>query len=94
MKYEDYFVLKKDSIFCAKTACVCDSCFLDITRYCTMGGTNMENILRTMKQGNNELPRINKNQKYKNGENEEKNKNNGKALPKISNNSHKKYNFK
>lgn len=94
MKYEDYFVLKKDSIFCAKTACVCDSCFLDITRYCTMGGTNMENILRTMKQGNNELPRINKNEKYKNGENEEKNKNNGKALPKISNNSHKKYNFK
>ena len=27
-------------------------------------------------------------------ENEEKNKNNGEALPKISNNSHKKYNFK
>lgn len=51
MKYEDYFNLKKDSIFCAKTAGVCDSCFLDITRYCTMGGTNMENILRTMKPG-------------------------------------------
>lgn len=61
MKYEDYFNLKKDSIFKAKTACVCESCFLDITRYCTMTGTNLENILRTMKPGNPSLPLVQRN---------------------------------
>jgi hypothetical protein len=51
MKYEDYNNLKDDAVFCAKTAVVCDSCYLDITRYCSMGGANDENILRTMKKG-------------------------------------------
>ena len=58
MKYEDYNNLKTDSIFCAKTAVVCDSCYLDITRYCSMGGANIENILRTMKQGKIALPKL------------------------------------
>ena len=51
MKYEDYINLKDDAVFCAKTSVVCDSCYLDITRYCSMGGANDENILRTMKKG-------------------------------------------
>lgn len=61
MKYEDYFNLKKDSIFKAKTACVCESCFLDITRYCPMTGANLENVLRTMKPGSPSLPLVQRN---------------------------------
>ena len=82
MKYEDYFVLKKDSIFCAKTACVCDSCYLDITRYCTMGGTNMENVLRTLKQGSTGLPSVNKG---KEKEKEDKKEEKKERLPKLPN---------
>jgi len=51
MKYEDYSNLKNDAVFCAKTAVVCDSCYLNITRYCSMSGANDENILRTLKKG-------------------------------------------
>jgi hypothetical protein len=49
MKYEDYNLLKKDYIFSSKIAYVCDSCYLDITRYCTLSGINTENVLRTLK---------------------------------------------
>ena len=89
MKYEDYFVLKKDSIFCAKTACVCDSCYLDITRYCTMGGTNMENVLRTLKQGSTGLPSVNKG---KEKEKEDKKEEKKERLPKLPNFNKKKKN--
>ena len=58
MKYEDYINLKEDSIFCSKTACICDSCYLDITKYCNMGGANVENILKTMKKENINLPNL------------------------------------
>ena len=61
IKYDDYLKLKEDSIFCSKTTCVCDICYLDITKYCYMGGANMENILRTMKQGKIGLPKLNDN---------------------------------
>ena len=61
IKYDDYLKLKEDSIFCSKTAYVCDICYLDITKYCYMGGANMENILRTMKQGKIGLPILNDN---------------------------------
>ena len=63
MKYDDYINLKEDSIFCSKTACVCDSCYLDITKYCNMGGTNIENLLKNIKKGNSNLPNLN-NKKY------------------------------
>jgi hypothetical protein len=59
MKYEDYINLKEDSIFCSKTACVCDSCYLDITKYCNMGGANIENMLKAMKKENINLPNLN-----------------------------------
>ena len=58
MKYEDYINLKEDFIFCSKTACICDSCYLDITKYCNMGGANVENILKTMKKENINLPNL------------------------------------
>ena len=67
MKYEDYINLKEDSIFCAKTSCVCENCYLDITRYCSMGGGNIENILRIMKQGKVNLPNLKRSRKFFSG---------------------------
>ena len=67
MKYEDYINLKEDSIFCAKTSCVCENCYLDITRYCSMGGGNIENILRMMKQGKVNLPNLKRSRKFFSG---------------------------
>ena len=49
MKYEDYQILKKDSIFNAKVAYICDSCFLDLTRYCNFLGSNTDNFLKTIR---------------------------------------------
>jgi hypothetical protein len=49
MKYEDYQILKKDSIFNAKVAYVCESCFLDLTRYCNFLGSNTDNFLKTIR---------------------------------------------
>ena len=72
MKFEDYFNLKKDLIFCSKTTCVCDSCYLDLTKYCTMGGANIENIIKALKKDDKILPKI------KMDNNNEKNKNNKK----------------
>lgn len=49
MKYEDYQILKKDSIFNSKLAYVCESCFLDLTRYCIFLGSNTDNFLKTIR---------------------------------------------
>ncbi len=49
MKYEDYQILKKDSIFNAKVAYICDTCFLDLTRYCNFLGSNTDNFLKTIR---------------------------------------------
>ena len=76
MKFEDYFNLKKDLIFCSKTTCVCDSCYLDLTKYCTMGGANIENILKALKKDDKMLPKIkmdNNNEKIKNNKNNNNN---------------------
>ena len=87
MKFEDYFNLKKDLIFCSKTTCVCDSCYLDLTKYCTMGGANIENIIKALKKDDKILPKI------KMDNNNEKNKNNKKnSNNNINNDKYNKYN--
>ena len=87
MKFEDYFNLKKDLIFCSKTTCVCDSCYLDLTKYCTMGGANIENIIKALKKDDKNLPKI------KMDNNNEKNKNNKKnSNNNINNDKYNKYN--
>ena len=87
MKFEDYFNLKKDLIFCSKTTCVCDSCYLDLTKYCTMGGANIENILKAQKKDDRILPKI---KMDKNDEKIKNNKNNDNNN--INNNKNNKYN--
>ena len=53
LKFQDYFNLKNDTIFRSKTTCVCDDCYLDITKYCSMAGSNNENLIRTFKKDEN-----------------------------------------
>ena len=50
LKFQDYFNLKNDTFFRNKTTCVCDECFLEITKYCSMAGSNNENLLKTFKK--------------------------------------------
>lgn len=50
MKYEDYQTLKKDSIFLSKVAFVCESCYLDLTKYCNFLGSNLENYIKYTRQ--------------------------------------------
>ena len=50
LKYNDYFNLKNDSFFRNKTTYVCDDCYLEITKYCSMAGSNNENLLKTFKK--------------------------------------------
>lgn len=50
LKFQDYFNLKNDTLFRSKVTCVCDDCYLDITKYCSMAGSNNENLIRTLKK--------------------------------------------
>ena len=50
LKFQDYFNLKNDTFFRNKTTCVCDDCYLEITKYCSMAGSNNENLIRTCKK--------------------------------------------
>ena len=50
LKFQDYFNLKNDSVFRNKTTCVCDDCYLEITKYCSMAGSNNENLIRSLKK--------------------------------------------
>ncbi len=50
LKFQDYFNLKNDTVFRSKTTCVCDDCYLEITKYCSMAGSNNENLIRTLKK--------------------------------------------
>ena len=45
LSFMDYFKLKNNSLFLKKTAFICDSCYLEITKYCSMAGSNNENLL-------------------------------------------------
>ena len=56
LKFQDYFNLKNDTIFRSKTTCVCDDCYLEITKYCSMAGSNNENLIRTFKKDENFSP--------------------------------------
>ena len=49
INYEDYKVLKKDTVFLSKNSQVCEKCFLDLTKYCHFAGANTENVLRIIK---------------------------------------------
>lgn len=49
LSYEDYKVLKKDTVFLSKNTQVCEKCFLDLTKYCNFAGTNTKNVLRVLK---------------------------------------------
>jgi hypothetical protein len=50
LKFQDYFNLKNDTFFRNKTTCVCDDCYLEITKYCSMAGSNNENLIRNLKK--------------------------------------------
>ena len=50
LKFQDYFSLKNDTFFRNKTTCICDDCYLEITKYCSMAGSNNENLLRSYKK--------------------------------------------
>ena len=50
LKFQDYFNLKYDTFFRNKTTCVCDDCYLEITKYCSMAGSNNENLIKTFKK--------------------------------------------
>ena len=45
LSFTDYFKLKNNSLFLKKTAFICDNCYLEITKYCSMAGSNNENLL-------------------------------------------------
>ncbi len=49
LNYEDYKVLKKDTVFLCKNTQVCEKCFLDLTKYCSFSGANTQNVLRVLK---------------------------------------------
>jgi hypothetical protein len=49
LNYDDYKVLKKDTVFLSKNTQVCEKCFLDLTKYCSFSGANTENVLRVLK---------------------------------------------
>ena len=51
LSFNDYFTLKKDIIFLNKRTVVCDTCYLEITKYCSMAGSNNEYLLRTVRKG-------------------------------------------
>ena len=50
LSFNDYYELKKNSIFLNKKTYICDTCFLEITKYCSMAGSNNEYLLRTIKK--------------------------------------------
>ena len=50
LKFQDYFNLKNDTFFRNKTTCICDDCYLEITKYCSMAGSNNENLIRAFKK--------------------------------------------
>jgi len=50
MKYEDYLILKKDSLFLEKATYCCESCYLDITQYCNIAGIQSDNLTNVLRQ--------------------------------------------
>ena len=55
---KDYNILKKDIIFLNKKAFICDTCYLEITKYCSMGGSNDLNLLKSNKKDENNFNNI------------------------------------
>ena len=50
---KEYNMLKKDIIFLNKKAFICDTCYLEITKYCSMVGSNDLNLLKSNKKDEN-----------------------------------------
>ena len=47
---DDYKALKKNIVFLNKKTFVCDICYLEITKYCSMAGSNDLNLLKSMER--------------------------------------------
>ena len=60
----DYNSLKKDIVFLNKKTFVCDICFLEITKYCSMAGSNNLNLLKGKTREENIINDINEYNKY------------------------------
>ena len=60
----DYNALKKDIVFLNKKTFVCDICFLEITKYCSMAGSNNLNLLKGKTREENIINDINEYNKY------------------------------
>ena len=58
LSYNDYNKLKKEIIFMNKKVFICDTCYLEITKYCSMAGSNNVNLLRTVKKDEKNLNNI------------------------------------
>lgn len=50
MKYDQYENLKVDEVFKSKNTKVCEKCFVLLTKYCSLGGSNVENVIRTLER--------------------------------------------
>ena len=50
LSFKDYNNLKKDTVFKNKKEFICDACYLEITKYCSMGGSNNLYLLKCFKK--------------------------------------------
>ena len=61
LKYEEYSKMKTENVFNSKSALVCENCFLEITKFCNIIGTNTQNLLRHLKPFKGNIYTMNKN---------------------------------
>lgn len=65
MKYEEYSQMKTENVFTSKTAFVCEDCFLEITKFCNIVGSNTLGLVRQMKPFKGTVYKNNKNTEMK-----------------------------
>ncbi len=49
MKYDDYYKLKNQNVFASKTTYVCEECYIEITKFCNLFGTNTQSLIKKFK---------------------------------------------
>ena len=49
MTTDEYQILKNEYVFTHKTALVCEICYLELTKYCRIVGTNNLNLIKEIK---------------------------------------------
>jgi hypothetical protein len=49
MKYDDYYKLKNQNVFASKTTYVCEECYIEITKFCNLFGTNTHSLIKKYK---------------------------------------------